>query len=125
MKNNTSRTFFSAKVVAIFLFFAMMVGGGIFAHESYADNGVLAVTQITPVQTYATADGTYADGWEWTFDVTVPTNETVLQMEFSDWTGSSTIPAANDLQFYSAQSTNATDEAQAIPITASNTGSLS
>jgi hypothetical protein len=122
MKNNKSDTFFSVKVIIILFFSFSVLGGGVFLQSAHADNGVLAITQISPVQTYASADGTYANGWKWTFNITVPANETVFQMEFSDWTGSSsTIPAANDIQFYSAQSMNASNEAQAIPITASGT----
>lgn len=126
MKNNTSSKFFGKKVVVVSLFSIVFFGGGFFVSNAHADSGVLGVTQISAVQTYASADATYADGWKWTFNVTVPTGETVLQMKFADWTSSAgTIPAENNLQFYSAQSTNASNEAQAIPITASGTYSTS
>jgi hypothetical protein len=87
-------------------------------------SGVLGVTQITATKTYATADNTYADGWQWVFDVTVPNSQSLLKMKFADWVnGSNIIPAGGNMQFYSAQSTNAYDEAHAIPITASSTWS--
>src|SRR6185503_8422516 len=47
--------------------------------------GTLAVTSITPVKTTATADGTYAHGWSYMFNITVPSDETNLSMKFSDW----------------------------------------
>ncbi len=82
----------------------------------------LLVTKINPVKISASADGTYANGWQWIFDVTVPTSETNLTMKFADWlNGSNTIPAASNMQFFSAQSTNAADQAHAISITAANT----
>ena len=45
-------------------------------------------------------------------------------MKFADWiSGSNIIPAGGNMRFYSAQSTNAMNEANAIPITASTTWS--
>jgi hypothetical protein len=62
------------------------VGAGfISTNSALADSAVLGVTQISAVQTFATADNTFANGWKWVFDVTVPTNETVLNMKFADW----------------------------------------
>ncbi len=111
-----------AKGLAFAFVTALLATGGFAVHAAYADSATLGVTQITAVKTYATADDTYANGWEWIFDVTVPSNQTLLQMKFADWTnGTSVIPAANNIQFYSQQSTNASDEAHAIPITAADT----
>lgn len=122
MKNNTNSKFFSIKVIASSLFFVMVFGCGFFINNAHAADGVLGVTQISAVQTYASADGSYADGWKWVFNVTVPTSKTVLQMKLADWTGSvGNIPAANNLQFYSSQSTNAADEAHAISIATAGT----
>ncbi len=68
------------------------------------DQGVLAVTSIDAVDTSATADNTYANGWEYLFHITVPTNEPGIAMKFSDWTaGSSTIPVANNMRISSLQ----------------------
>jgi hypothetical protein len=81
----------------------------------------LAVTQVAAIQTFATADNTFANGWKWLLNVTVPDLETNLAMKFSDWiAGTRTIPAANNMQFYSAQSSNANSGASAIAITATN-----
>ena len=44
-------------------------------------DAALGVTMITATQTFATADNTYADGWKWVFDVTVPNNQTLLKMK--------------------------------------------
>jgi len=67
----------------------------------------VSVTGISAVKTYATADGSYANGWEWTFNVTVPTLETQLQMKFADWVSSlNTIEVANNIRYSSAQASN-------------------
>jgi hypothetical protein len=102
--------------------------GFINIHSALADSTALGVTQITAIANssgtvgYATADNTYADGWRWDFYVTVPNNQTLLKMKFADWiSGQNIIPAGGNIQIYSAQSTNAMDEAHAIPITASST----
>jgi len=89
-------------------------------HSALADypSPVLGVTEISSVQTFATADGTFANGWKWVFNVTVPTDETALNMKFADWTSAlGNIPAGNNMQIYSAQSSNAFDEAHAVLIT--------
>ena len=83
--------------------------------------GTLAVTSITPVQTNATANDTYADGWSYLFDITVPTNQPNLAMEFANWfdaASSSTLPVAGNMQISSAQANNGGAE---VPITAANT----
>jgi hypothetical protein len=71
--------------------------------------GVLAVTGVTAVNTVATADGTFTNGWKYTFNVTVPTNETHLSMKFADWmsdVGSHTLGVANNMRISSAQADN-------------------
>lgn len=84
--------------------------------------GVLGVTGITAVKTFASADNTFESGWKWVFDVTVPANEPVVSIKFADWTnGADTIPAAGNIRFYSAQFTNATDAAHAISIVTAGT----
>ena len=85
-------------------------------------NGALKVNSITPVKTYATADNDYSNGWSWTFDVTVPTNEASTSMKFANWvSGANTILAADNIRFYSAQSSNANSTSTAITISAANT----
>lgn len=77
----------------------------------------VTVDRIERTETYATADGTYANGWEWVFHITVPTAETQLYMKFKDWTsGSNTIEVAENMRYYSAQSSNASAEGSAIEI---------
>jgi len=71
--------------------------------------GTLAVTGVTAVKTTGIADGTFADGWQYVFDITVPTDQTNLAMKFADWlstSGSSTIPVANNMEISSAQADN-------------------
>ena len=81
--------------------------------------GVLAVTSVTPVQTAAISDGTYANGWSYLFNITVPTNETNLSMEFGNWLNSTdTILAAGNMQISSAQAVASTTP---VTITAPNT----
>ncbi len=80
--------------------------------------GVLHVDSINSVKTNATADGTYANGWVYVFNITIPTNETNLSMMFSDWTGTGTIPAGGNMQISSAQANNGGAQ---VPITAANT----
>ncbi|MDR3570756.1 MAG: IPT/TIG domain-containing protein [Candidatus Pacebacteria bacterium] len=81
--------------------------------------GTLAVTSITPVQTSGTADGTYANGWSYIFNITVPTSEPNLSMEFSNWldSASDTIPVAGNMQISSAQASNTAP----VTISAANT----
>ncbi|MDE2312315.1 MAG: Ig-like domain-containing protein, partial [Patescibacteria group bacterium] len=83
----------------------------------------LAITQIGATQSFAQADDSFADGWHWTFNVTAPTNETQLSMKFGDFlsSGTSTIPAAGNIQFYSPQASDANSEGTAVGITAANT----
>jgi hypothetical protein len=65
------------------------------------------VTQIDRVKTYAEADGTYANGWEWIFYITAPTDETEFAMRFKDWTsGSSTIEADDNIRYMSNEATD-------------------
>lgn len=78
---------------------------------------VLGVTQITAVKTYAMADGSFENGWQWVFDITVPANETILKMKFTDWAnGANMIPANGNIRFYSTQSINANNAGNAIVV---------
>jgi hypothetical protein len=79
--------------------------------------GTLDVTSITPVITTGDADGTYADGWSYLFDITVPTSQPNLSMDFANWTGAGTIAAGGNMQISSAQATNTAP----VAITAANT----
>lgn len=69
--------------------------------------GTLAVTSIDAVDTSATADNTYENGWKYVFHITAPTDEPDIAMKFTDWTsGSSTIPVANNMRISSAQASS-------------------
>ncbi len=86
---------------------------------STASSTPLAFTGVTSVQSNATADGTFADGWQWVLHFSVPSNENFLSMKFGDFantagTSSGTIPAASNIEFFSPQSTNAMTSAAAL-----------
>jgi len=98
------------------------IGSFFVASKTVFAAGSLTVTKITAVKTYAEADNTYVNGWKWTYEVTVPTNETSLQMKFANWTsGSNSIPVADNTRFYSSQSSNASSESSAITLDAAGT----
>ena len=82
--------------------------------------GILGVTSITTVNNTATANGIFAVGWKYIFNITVPTNESHLAMKFADWTmtgGTNTIPVANNVQISSTQA----DITTPVILTAANT----
>jgi hypothetical protein len=84
-------------------------------------NGSLAVTGITVEDGTAVADGTFANGWRYVFNVTVPADETHVAMKFGNWfnsTASTTIAAANNFRISSAQADNG---GATVLITAANT----
>ena len=73
-------------------------------------NGILQVTSIDMVDTTATANGSFADGWEYVFHITAPTTEQNLAMKFSNWLrtgGGGTIAVASNMRISSAQANNA------------------
>ncbi len=83
--------------------------------------GVLHVDSIESVDTDATADGTFANGWKYIFNITVPTDETGVAMKFADWAktgGGGTIPAANNIRISSPQADNS---GATVLLTAANT----
>ncbi len=75
-----------------------------------ASAGTLSVTSIETTDSTAVADGTFANGWEYVFNITIPTNESNLAMKFFDWSqtgGAGTIATANNMRISSAQADNA------------------
>jgi hypothetical protein len=86
-------------------------------------NGTLAVTSVQTVKGSAIADGTFTNGWNYIFNITVPTNETHLSMKFADWLNGSgnSIPVANNVRISSPQADNSN---ATVLITAANTYSL-
>ncbi len=72
-------------------------------------DGVLAVTSIQGIDTSATANGSFADGWEYLFRITMPMSEPNLAMKFSNWTrngGNGSIAVANNMRISSLQANN-------------------
>ena len=97
------------------------VNAGVTASVVQQRSDNITINSITAVKTSGFADGTFDNGWKWTFDITIPNvNETRLTMRFSDWTslgsGNFTMPVANNLKFYSEQSSNALKSNSAILI---------
>ncbi len=77
--------------------------------EVVEGDAVLEVTSIEMVDTTATANGSFADGWEYVFHITAPTSEQDLAMKFSDWLqtdGDGTIPVADNMRISSLQADN-------------------
>lgn len=57
-------------------------------------------------------------------NITVPTSETNVTMQFADWvSGANSIATANNMRVYSAQSSNAANSGSAITITAAGSPS--
>lgn len=75
----------------------------------------LTVVSITPVNTSATANGTYESGWSWVMRLTVPMDEDAFRMSFTDWTGDEgTFESDNNMRIYSPQSSNANSTSTAL-----------
>lgn len=101
---------------------AVMMIGGFFVHNVLADPAALSVDYIDQTKAYAIADNTFTNGWQWNFYVTAPDNEIFLRLKFNDLVkGADLILAANNVRFYSAQSSNAAGVDSAITLTAANT----
>lgn len=82
--------------------------------------GPITINSITPVKTAGTANNTFESGWKWIFDISIPQNEPNVAMRFDNWlmqNSSNIIPIANNLRFYSLQSSNANTANNAIYIT--------
>jgi len=89
--------------------------------EVVGEDGVLEVTSIEMIDTTATANGTFTDGWEYVFHITVPTSEQNVAMKFSNWlqTGSTgIIPVGGNMRISSLQANNS---GATILLTAANT----
>jgi hypothetical protein len=72
---------------------------GVYAFITASDTDIV-VNHIDMLQSYATADGTYTDGWEFAFHITINDPlDTTLQMKFDDWSGTGgTIPAIGNMK---------------------------
>lgn len=85
------------------------IDGNVTGGQATSTMGVLKVDGVTAVRTTAVADGTFSNGWKYTFNITVPSNETHLSMKFADWmstVGSTTLAAANNMRISSLQADN-------------------
>lgn len=88
----------------------IVVMGLVLPAWSQASEDTLRVTNVTAVKPYAQASNTFESGWKWVFDVTLPINESKIQMKFGDLTnGTNTIPAVGNIRFSSDQAEMATD----------------
>ncbi len=77
--------------------------------EVIDNDGVLEVTSIEMIDTSATANGSFTDGWEYVFHITAPTSEEKVAMKFNDWLktgGGGSILAANNMRISSLQADN-------------------
>ncbi|MHB8860734.1 MAG: hypothetical protein ACYC48_03300, partial [Minisyncoccota bacterium] len=94
-----------------------------FTGATVPDIAVLKVSGIDAINTYATTGGNFDNGFKWTFHVTVPTGDTQFAMKFSDFSNgtSGVIPAANNIRFYSPQSSDASTPGSARMITTAGT----
>jgi hypothetical protein len=76
---------------------------------SSEDPGELAVTSIDAQKTTAVANGEFADGWQYVFNITVPTDEPDLAMKFANWmqtNGDHTIPVGGNMRISSEQASS-------------------
>lgn len=90
--------------------------------SSTATSTPLALLGIDTTRGTATPDSSFADGWEWLFHFSVPNAETQFALKLSDFVNAtSTILAANNIRYFSPESSNATSVNTAITITAANT----
>ncbi len=72
-------------------------------------DGALQVTSIDQVNTTATANDSYANGWVYRFHITVPQTETAFSMRFSDWVHTNTVsllPVAGNMRISTLQASS-------------------
>lgn len=77
--------------------------------EVVGENGDLEVTSIEMTDSTGTANNSFEDGWEYVFNITVPSDETDVSMKFDNWmsaNGANTLAAANNMRISSAQANN-------------------
>lgn len=97
------------------------VPGGQIGGEVVGADGSLRVTSVEMIDTTATANGSFTDGWVYVFHITAPTSEANLAMKFNDWLrtgGGGTIPVAGNMRISSSQADNG---GATILLTATNT----
>src|SRR3989344_1867284 len=97
------------------------ISGQVTGGASDEDPGELEVTSIEALKTTAVANGQFADGWRYLFNITVPTDETDLAMKFADWTQSGNdhiLPVAGNMRISSDQ---ASDSNLVVTLSAADT----
>lgn len=110
--NKTLPGFLRFLLLSIIVFFSVFSFGHI-VHAS----GTLAVTGVSSIKLTGIANNTFDDGWRWVFHVTLPSDENLVRMRFTDFSnGSQTIPALN-IRLFSEQSTNSNNQVTAKSIT--------
>jgi len=101
--SNVDGTWYPGEVLS---FTTLGTGGGI-GGDVLPGDGILEVTSIEMTDTTSTANNSFEDGWEYVFNITVPTNEADLSMKFADWVrtgGSELIPAGGNMRISSPHS---------------------
>lgn len=82
------------------------ISGEVTGGQSEEDPGSLEVTSIDAQKTTAIANGEFEDGWQYVFNITVPTDEPELAMKFANWMqtdGEHTLPVAGNMRISSEQ----------------------
>ncbi len=83
--------------------------GNVTGGQSDQEPGNLEVTAIDAQKTTAIANGTFEDGWQYVFHITVPTDEPELALKFADWmqtNGTHVLPVADNMRISSDQANN-------------------
>lgn len=96
------------------------ITGEVTGGSSDTDPGELVVTSVDAQKTTAVANGEFADGWQYVFNITVPDDEPNLAMKFADWMQSGndhTILVANNMRISSEQA----NASSTVTLIASNT----
>lgn len=76
------------------------------AEGDVENEGELAVTDITVEDGTAIANNQYEDGWSFIFDITLPTSETDVAMQFGEWNGPTPFTSADNMRISSAQASD-------------------
>ncbi|MBP9847576.1 MAG: hypothetical protein KBD43_16080 [Saprospiraceae bacterium] len=96
-----------------------------FSKAETTDTVELSVVSIQTIKADATPNNTFENGWKWILDVTLPENETYLQLKFEDWIdGANTIPVANNVRYYSSQALLSKTPTDAVVISSNSFGAI-
>ena len=85
--------------------------------------GAFGIVSTTMTKLTGTADNTYANGWEWTIRMTLPTSQNDFALKFNNWaSGSNAIAVASNMEYYSDQIASGTGSSGTpVSITAADT----